>query len=491
MSTQINVTVGSGGLIDKARQLQTAARQAQLEKERQQRLEVQGTEQRTAKLEAEGRAADGSPLYSPSFRQPEIERRPAANRQQTFNYGQGYFTVTRGTNDIAVITVRSGDKATSTTIQLAGSEKPAGFRERAGVDKLPPLTPPSGTVINQDTYFYTTAEGSDYVYGSGGALVSYTRTQRLGSHGGVKRNNDDSLTTTIAHGASTGGWAQFFSGYFSHLTVLPVGKDVAIFAYLESRKSYKTYSLQEEVLVERLYGSFPPPTEVLSYSYSFAEQITEKQSNIIKAAFVISKGSVRQITYPESLYTKLLSSKRYREFNLSGESLAVPTVSYYIFFPPATGLTAYGTWFSFNVEPEPANLGYTQHLMSYWGEALQYTASNRASPGEYSAIQDSITPLISPASYAYIKSLLPSVGQNFKWFRVNEDIDPDELQRYKGELPEYYNDPFDETAFTRVKSVTYEQQPGESYYRWTDWDNPGYCRTQALALGFTTADLTP
>jgi hypothetical protein len=80
VSTQINVTVGSGGLSDKARQLQTAARQAQLEKERQQRIETQGQEQRTANLAAAGRAPDGSPLFGPGFRQPEVERRPAANR---------------------------------------------------------------------------------------------------------------------------------------------------------------------------------------------------------------------------------------------------------------------------------------------------------------------------------------------------------------------------------------------------------------------------
>ena len=86
MSTQINVTVGSGGLSDKARQLQTAARQAQLEKERQQRLEVQGAEQRNAKLEAEGKAPDGSPLYGSGFKQPEVERRPAANRSTFDSY---------------------------------------------------------------------------------------------------------------------------------------------------------------------------------------------------------------------------------------------------------------------------------------------------------------------------------------------------------------------------------------------------------------------
>jgi hypothetical protein len=86
VSTQINVTVGSVGLSDKVKQLQTAARQAQLEKERQQRIEAQGAEQRTAKLEAEGKAPDGSPLYGARFKQPQIERRPAASRLAQENY---------------------------------------------------------------------------------------------------------------------------------------------------------------------------------------------------------------------------------------------------------------------------------------------------------------------------------------------------------------------------------------------------------------------
>jgi hypothetical protein len=80
MSTQINVTVGSGGLLEKAKQQQQAARQAQLEKERQQRLEEQGIEQRNAKLEAQGKAPDGSLLYSTALQKPQIERRPAASR---------------------------------------------------------------------------------------------------------------------------------------------------------------------------------------------------------------------------------------------------------------------------------------------------------------------------------------------------------------------------------------------------------------------------
>ena len=80
MSTQVNITISDGGLVNKVKDLQAAARQAQLEKERQQRIETQGQQQRTANLAAAGRAPDGSPLYGARFEQPQIDRRPAANR---------------------------------------------------------------------------------------------------------------------------------------------------------------------------------------------------------------------------------------------------------------------------------------------------------------------------------------------------------------------------------------------------------------------------
>jgi hypothetical protein len=80
VSTQINVTVGSGGLSDKARQLQTAARQAQLEKERTINLSAEALDKRVAAQAAKGLSPDGLPLYGTSFKQTEIERRPAASR---------------------------------------------------------------------------------------------------------------------------------------------------------------------------------------------------------------------------------------------------------------------------------------------------------------------------------------------------------------------------------------------------------------------------
>jgi len=80
VSTQINVTVDSGGLRARAKQQQNAARQAQLERERTQRVEAEGRTQRDAKRAAEGNAPDGRPSVDTGTPAPEIYGYPAANR---------------------------------------------------------------------------------------------------------------------------------------------------------------------------------------------------------------------------------------------------------------------------------------------------------------------------------------------------------------------------------------------------------------------------
>ena len=81
MSTYINISVGDNKLLEQARQQQAASRQAQLEKEANQRLEAQATEERTKALATKGLDANGNPLLGTSSPQPEVDRRPAANRQ--------------------------------------------------------------------------------------------------------------------------------------------------------------------------------------------------------------------------------------------------------------------------------------------------------------------------------------------------------------------------------------------------------------------------
>jgi hypothetical protein len=80
VSTQINVTVDSGGLRKRVQAQQNAARQAQLQKERSSRVEQQGTQQRTAQKDAAGQNSDGSSRPGPAFSSSLVREEPAARR---------------------------------------------------------------------------------------------------------------------------------------------------------------------------------------------------------------------------------------------------------------------------------------------------------------------------------------------------------------------------------------------------------------------------
>lgn len=80
MSTNINITVGDNALLDRAKQQQAASRQAQLNREASTRLEAEATAVRTAAFAAQGRNANGTLITGAPFTQPQIDRRPAANR---------------------------------------------------------------------------------------------------------------------------------------------------------------------------------------------------------------------------------------------------------------------------------------------------------------------------------------------------------------------------------------------------------------------------
>ena len=93
MSTQINIVVDSGGLRDRVRQLQSAGRRGQQEKERTARIEAEATTKRNENLETQGLSPDGVSLYATGFSQADINRRPAANRIG----GEGFFAIISNT----------------------------------------------------------------------------------------------------------------------------------------------------------------------------------------------------------------------------------------------------------------------------------------------------------------------------------------------------------------------------------------------------------
>lgn len=79
MSTQVNITVGDDtGLLERSKQEQTANRQAQLEKEADERLKDQAIDAVVSEQQKAGKDAQGRPLYASRYEIPEIDKRVAA-----------------------------------------------------------------------------------------------------------------------------------------------------------------------------------------------------------------------------------------------------------------------------------------------------------------------------------------------------------------------------------------------------------------------------
>jgi hypothetical protein len=141
MSTNINITVGDSGLLDRARQQQAASRQTQLNREASVQLEAEATAAlltnanaiasgaafnaaRTAAFATQGRDASGNLIAAPSRIQPYIAPRPAANRrggplQWIFDYSN----LQRYVRDVGVYyvgTYKNGSKIQPFEIYGAG-----------------------------------------------------------------------------------------------------------------------------------------------------------------------------------------------------------------------------------------------------------------------------------------------------------------------------------------------------------------------------------
>lgn len=79
MSTEINISVGDEPLIDQLRLQQNANRQTLLERDNEKDVQVKAIDARTEQLASQGKDASDNSLYGTRIKQPQIDRRPAAN----------------------------------------------------------------------------------------------------------------------------------------------------------------------------------------------------------------------------------------------------------------------------------------------------------------------------------------------------------------------------------------------------------------------------
>jgi hypothetical protein len=480
MSTQINVTVGSGGLPEKAKQQQQAARQAQLEKERQRRIEAQGQQQRIAALAADGRASDGSVLSGGNAKQPLPQPRPAAFRASRVNYG--WFRLI-----LEPITLRTP------SFTQTGLGFPVFYSGQADSIRIESV---NGASLIDNDY----AEAS----------LIYPPTYPLP---GIIVTN------------SYAQWSPF---------LLPVADDQVVLSLAYKQTVIYNYVLRNE-------------------SGVYIGTQTESEFKTYSKAYLISPDSIKLLTVPAQLESLGLdyaepATETYTRF-LTG----IGTVTLYRPVPPnqafqdqwlnrrrqtIAALTQYGTTLS-NVQADENGTTYTVYNgAEAAGNSNPFYDVSCAGPGVYSFFPNeaNIKAIIQAAydagqlgtfsfyersvikSYPWLEQFVLAKLKAKKVYGLDRDwTDLSQIKLDLFEIPTPTRGSWDEDKFDGVlNSADYGYPPRKftkkeffklpiSYaalntetqlqmptvYYFTTLGNASYCRAQALALGFTTADLTP
>ena len=465
MSTQINVTVGSGGLSDKARQLQTAARQAQLEKERQQRLEAEGTEQRNAKLQAEGRAPDGTLLYGPGFKQPEIERRPAASRSggQGLNLGHLWFSAGPGSSSSQLgIFPQFAGSTLLNRVKAANNE----YRFAVGVGASW-TSIPHGNYAHPD---FPTDTGSEDLWNQP-EFVTGLRNVR----------------TNLSNSQSQLAFA------------LPAGKGNFIFVFCDA-SAWNGITAS----IYHVFGVNPFPAATFTNNFEGATPIGYSEaagynfSQTTNRVYVCNNQSFRQIEAP-SIFSAILGI-----LNPSASVFSVTgTINGQAFTRAVSGL-----------QSPPAGTGYILRDNDRgFSSALQNAVGVSYTPAVFEALRyyydfisyDAFKPYPAKLKWGFLDESEGAYKNALTFDDAYASAEPlyHALWGNANEIPDrrvwdpefaYLNLPPPKRISKATVPVS--ARPSSDGYNvslltvW-DWDDPNYCRTMCKALGFTDADLAP
>ncbi len=552
MSTQINVTVGSGGLPEKAKLQQQAARQAQLEKERQRRVEAQGQEQRNAALTAEGRAPDGSVLSSGKTKQPLAQPRPAAFRSDNLPdvgtmwdfYSYGGPAVTLG---------NLGWRARSITIPAAE------------VRYFP------------DSNFITQSYNNTIACGSGKEHQTIT-TERPDLTGIFMEGTKSPAITIDGYNYSLPPnpfyyleyKAYFFnvtaiggvtSSIFADTTILPTGKDSAIYIYFTRNTSslrkynmgayyidYYTssgaYSFTVPSTPTQIDGGptthLGAPTDGVFTAYdSNGNLVTYTVPKLFSGfsidlgysesfrAFAVNKNKIREITFPEYFKNKILSKwplkyqqvtdNLYSDVQYVATDYAFSNLNGDWFSARLDDITGFGNLIAVTDYSEISIA--TPEIFSKINTDIVFTSPANIKTFDFSKYRVIVQDRSSGMFTAYANGTC-SNDFSFQDYSLSDVTVKDlyataeyidfAVWKNPGESADYsiFNTsgcPITPSLPQVVKNKKARTQmfPGRpaapefpiygdaSLIAITDGGDPSYCRSMCLALGFTEADLTP
>ena len=520
MSTQINVTVGSGGLSDKARQLQTAARQAQLEKERTINLSAEALDKRVAAQAAKGLSPDGLPLYSAGFKQPEIERRPAANRFGGFSVGHAWVieppSQSLYANQALFSTFGSTGLATPTSIVYRfqrdvkllsgnGSSSNATTVSTASDEPIaaPPILEVSITGYSKLGSFFGPNVGSDFYMGEM-QVVTGTKYDAGIAYFCLPAGKGKFVLIQQAwtvYGQSIGTHNFYYSvdrfnGVYSPSETSYFGQDVDFISYSDvtgdpvatypvpSATGFKTHEIKTGyTFTRKVYLcsngvmkeiALPPTLQTILLQLYPEPQIVPASGGT---------NAYRGVTYGRDYYTMiqgldtvLSSGIRFLLKNSAAQNLLQNITTINVYSPDIFDVLNFYVPYSSSIKPKPTNFNSKLADLSKGGFSVfatgvlsppfnsnnPKTLYNNGSPLHYAIwpVVDAVPDLRTYDSY-YASLGLPTPKSNGPKLQFSE---------------------------SRVSIGDNDGFYGISVY---DWDDPAYCIEQLKLLGFTTADLTP
>lgn len=493
MSTQINITVGSGNLSDRASQLQTAARQAQAEIERTARIEDEATSKRRQKLEAEGLNFDGTSFYASRVPEAEIDRRPAATRAPGYPIAAFLFNYEFVNNQQAFLNLSN----VSQTVTV-----------REALPELPPIVQgvqdvvftSTGDDFNGNTFwsykvnilnlnsrldlFYFPAGKDALIVHVNYSHVYYTNTgssfEAAGSYG--QSISTDAFGQTIYQDIKettitvTKGQIQSDSAVFNKTWLVssraikeiptPVEFQEAINVYVPQYDTWQATTTNLAPITDNytepptfVFGStapvstgplFPPRTEPTNYSGPF-EYNRQFQYNLyadpVFDGFLVYQESTDSFTERSS--TSLTNQNNHFEANFYR-----PGAEGFRLLGSANDpdLFTAGAWFVLQ-NPE------VNHNLEASAESIKLQFFNGVKVPDFSVVPSDV-PTTAPTGVRYdiLKAL------------VYGSVDTEGITIQKNSASAVF--PFD----------------SDLYLAW-DWGNPGYCREQILAFGFSPEDL--
>jgi hypothetical protein len=511
VSTQINVTVDSGGLGAKVKQQQNAARQAQLERERTQRVEVEGRTQRDAKRAAEGRTPDGQPLYGTLSKTPEIDRRPAANRYQQGSMTAVDYVTTTSTGVNPVFTLTVGPPGRNVNV-VATTPAPSGAQATnlpASADtQSPEAVVGFLTTFPPDFFGFTwrTQYPCGTTFQTGINSPPYNSVSSSQSPQVVTNNYDDSAAY-----------------------VLPIGKESCIFVYVYSKlRTLTVYrritgttrtSVNERIVTSGCNGQAGAywDRETVFADEQQLDNIESRQAYKF-FAFYVSPTTVRELEVPAQLTLALNALHPPLVINDATEQLASTTYTRYEFidqFPPfrqnynGPVTSGYSTipYFNSDKHQQTTLHGYyypenNDVLAKQYGLGnlnTTYHAGNYFTPAVYRFIRAKMNfddPVASKSYSAMRSNYFPQAPNKYLAPCVlSGTCEANQRAQFDVTMtaPVNIDTAMPESAFnsnTRYKVSLNGVSKDSVLYGW-DWDNPGYCRRQSFELGFSGADLTP